>query len=177
MKNTPPPLLQLAAIIVLAFSSTTIAATPASSLSAVQTPSASSSVSTPFASQVASNFNASLAANRARNGHTYVNGVANVLIEPGRGTITTAAPVTVIDPRKATYGVNVVGQASGRTVIAVPKDASRNVEIAPVLSQDAYRKLDAYLPCGGVVLPNANPVRPIEVITSIKFGDIVVRRD
>lgn len=132
---------------------------------------------------VASSFEASLAAARARAGDTYVNGTVNVLIEPSRLTprqdatspITTSAPVTVIDPRLPVRQVNVVVQSTTRLVVDVPVAAGRAVEIAPVMTQREFARTTAVLPVGAVVIPNPNGLREITVVRYTNLADVVVR--
>lgn len=143
---------------------------------------ASSSAFGAVPQEIASSFEASLAASRARAGDVYVNGTANVLLEPA--TITRAdsstnavAPsvaATFLDAAKGLQRVNVVVESTTRTVLET--DATRReVDIAPVMTEKQFNESKASMPLGAVVIRNTSDIRPVSVVRTINVADVVIR--
>ncbi|MBX7133138.1 MAG: hypothetical protein K1X67_10720 [Fimbriimonadaceae bacterium] len=132
--------------------------------------------------QIASSFEASLAASRARAGDVYVNGTANVLLEStsstrlGTSTSAVTAPVdpTFLDAAKGLQRVNVVVESTTRTVLET--DATRReVDIAPVMTEKQFNQSKASMPLGAVVIRNTSDIRPVSVVRTINVADVVIR--
>ena len=131
---------------------------------------------------VASAFNASLAAARAKDGNTLVNGTFNMLVEPGRTVQAgsaglagpSAAPVVFVDPSDHIRQVNLVVRSPSRTIIQTSPD-TREVALAPVMTQSQFRTSRAALPMGAIVLPDRS-VRPVEVARTTMLTGVVMRR-
>jgi len=131
---------------------------------------------------IASSFESSLAASRARAGDVYVNGTANVLVEPAKFARTgdpssaVAPPVaaTFLDAAKGLQRVNVVVKSTTRLVLETDA-AHRHVEIAPVMTDKQFSNSKASMPLGAVVIRNMSDIRPISVTQTINVADVVIR--
>jgi len=131
---------------------------------------------------IASSFESSLAAARARAGDVYVNGTVNLLVEPTKLTrdgdpmnaVATPAPVTFVDAAKGLQRVNVVVESTTRLVLETDT-AQRNVEIAPVMTDRQFSQSKASMPLGAVVIRNTGDIRTISVAQTINVADVVIR--